>query len=209
MRRPWLQCPNACKLRQEFRLRQALRQALRLYMDAFAGMPAAGVAATEAADVAAAGATILSKASKAKAAELASAKAVEDEFVAVTLAAIGRDGGVRALRPQLSDATAAEKAVLEQIARAGDRGVPLLDWRAREAVPPRLIAAGVLDMDSPSTYEPTVLRFTSPAMRAMHSPSRFPVPVWQLAPEPPAGHRQAPIAPAAALGQLAALDEPT
>lgn len=176
-----------------------LRHALRLYMAAFAGtaatVSAAGAAVAAAGASAAAAPAMDSRkggtaASSSKAAAggasaaslrtvaaasagtagSKAAKAAEDEFVSVTLAAIGResDGStLRALNPQLSDATAAEKALLQRVAMEGDAGLPLLDWRMREAVPLRLLTTGVLDMGAPSAYEPQVLRFTSPAMRTL------------------------------------------
>jgi hypothetical protein len=86
----------------------------------------------------------------------------EAEFIAAQLVSMGRGTDLRAL-PRLADTSAAERAVLVRVALAGPDGLQL---DGAELIVPRLLAAGVLDLESRGYAQPGVLRFSSPAMRA-------------------------------------------
>jgi hypothetical protein len=87
----------------------------------------------------------------------------EAEFTASQLVSMGRGSDLRAL-PRLASVSTDEKAILVQVALAGHHGLRLEG--AELTVPPRLVSAGILDVESPGPGQPDVLRFPSPAMRA-------------------------------------------
>lgn len=87
----------------------------------------------------------------------------EAEFTASELVSMGRGADLRAL-PRLAGVSKDEKAILVKVALAGHSGLPLQG--AEVTVPPRLVSAGVLDVESLGPGQPDVLRFPSPAMRA-------------------------------------------
>jgi len=87
----------------------------------------------------------------------------EAEFTAAQLVCMGRGADLRAL-PRLVGIPADEAAMLVKVALAGTSGLQLVGTEVY--APPRLISAGVLDVESPGPGLPDVLRFSSPAMRA-------------------------------------------
>lgn len=86
----------------------------------------------------------------------------EAEFCS-SLVCIGRDGSLRAL-PKLEHLLESEKVVITNVALAGPDGLHLSG--SADGLPTRLVSAGILDVEDPCTGVATVLRFSSPAMRA-------------------------------------------
>lgn len=90
--------------------------------------------------------------------------AQQAEFASSELICMGRGGGLRAL-PLLKAVSKSDKAVLVKVALAGPSGLRI-EGSEVLTLPQRLLAAGVLDIESASTGAVSVLRFSSPAMRA-------------------------------------------
>jgi hypothetical protein len=87
---------------------------------------------------------------------------LEAEFTASQLVNMGRGSDLRAL-PRLAGTPAEETAILAKVALADHGGLQL---NGAEVAVPRLLSAGVLDLETPGLAAPEVLRFSSPAMRA-------------------------------------------
>lgn len=92
--------------------------------------------------------------------------AQQAEFASSELICMGRGGrgGLRAL-PMLKTVSKSEKAMLVKVAMAGLDGLRIEGSEVRK-LPQRLLCAGVLYLHSASTGAVSVLRFSSPAMRA-------------------------------------------
>ena len=87
----------------------------------------------------------------------------EAEFTASQLVCMGRGTDLRAL-PRLTGMSPDEAALLLEVDLAGPSGLQMMG--AEASAPPRLLSAGVLDVESRGPGQPDVLRFSSPAMRA-------------------------------------------